>query len=204
MQPAAEPAQPVAVTPQPTPAAVVEPIAVEPAVQETVGFADDDQLRVHETVVDEPISFAPSAGAASANDTALYPGFAAEVAALRVAQDEAADAEVIDVEEPESADQQGTDTAVLVATTTELPGHRIVTVVGPVIGVAVRRHADLSVGSDAAQLLTETRQDALSRLSAAASAAGATGVIGLEFKEGSFADLLEIAVYGTGVIAERE
>ena len=203
MQPAAEPAQPVAVTPQPTPAAVVEPIAVEPAVQETVGFADDDQLRVHETVVDEPISFAPSAGAASANDTALYPGFAAEVAALRVAQDEAADAEVVDVEEAGSADQQDA-VAVLVATTTELPGHRILTVVGPVVGVAVRRHADLSVGSDAAQLLTETRQDALSRLSAAASAAGATGVIGLEFKEGSFADLLEIAVYGTGVIAERE
>ena len=203
MQPAAEPAQPVAVTPQPIPAAVVEPIAVEPAVQETVGFADDDQLRVHETVVDEPISFAPSAGAASANDTALYPGFAAEVAALRVAQDEAADAEVVDVEEAGSADQQDA-VAVLVATTTELPGHRILTVVGPVVGVAVRRHADLSVGSDAAQLLTETRQDALSRLSAAASAAGATGVIGLEFKEGSFADLLEIAVYGTGVIAERE
>lgn len=167
-------AEPVLETP-------VETIAVQPAVQETVAYGvGSDQMQVSETVVDQPIAFAQSA------DTGLYPGFAAEVAALQ------------EVEEAAVATPD-----VLVVTTESLPGHRVVSVCGPVVAVAVRAHSDL-VGADAAQLLTATRAEALGRLAQAASDIGASAVIGVQINSAAIADLTEVAAYGTGVVTERE
>ncbi len=93
-----------------------------------------------------------------------------------------------------------------VVTMDEVPGREIADVVGEVIGVVARTRelrADLRGGNPVdgyVTMLTESRQDAVSRLVEMAEAAGADAVVGLRFDCSEITQSLsEVAVYGTAV-----
>lgn len=104
---------------------------------------------------------------------------------------------------------------VLVATSSEIPGYRIVTVAGEVCGLTVRTHNAISSagasfrttwGGEAqgyTQLLLDSRREAVNRLKAEAAAVGANAVVAMRYDSGEIADLLnEVAAYGTAVTVE--
>ena len=233
-QPVVEPAPAVAVAPEPVAVqpAVVEPVAAEvitpqPAIQETVGYAAGGPA-VTETVVDQSLGYqavAPEPVVPTVSEPAvadpLYSGFAAEVAGLaeatpvevapvQVAPVEVAPAEVASVEVADVAAAGGD---VVVVTTETLPGLQVASILGPVMGVAVRPHAELSdVGgfggfgpADQAGLLHSTRSEALARLSQAAAEAGATAVVGVRIDSSDVAGTFtEVVAYGTAVVTAPE
>ena len=93
-----------------------------------------------------------------------------------------------------------------VVTMDELVGHEITEVLGEVIGVVARTRElrpDLRVGNPLdgyATMLTESRQDAVSRLVEMAVSAGADAVVGLRFDCSEITQSLsEVAAYGTAV-----
>ncbi len=210
VQAAPEPvvAQPAVVEP-----AVVEPVAAEvitpqPAIQETVGYTAAGPA-VTETVVDQSSGYqavaaepvVPTVSEPAVADP-LYSGFAAEVAGLSVAAPE---------EVTEVAVAAGGD--VVVVTTETLPGLQVRSIIGPVMGVAVRPHAELSDVSgfggfgpaDQAGLLHSTRSDALTRLTQAAAEAGATAVVGVRIDSSDVAGTFtEVVAYGTAVVTAPE
>lgn len=210
-QPVAEPAPVAEVAPEPVVVqpAVVEPVAAEvitpqPAIQETVGYTAAGPA-VTETVVDQSLGYqavAPEPVVPTVSEPAvadpLYSGFAAEVAGLS----DAAPVEVTDVAVAAGGD-------VVVVTTETLPGLQVTSIIGPVMGVAVRPHAELSdVGgfggfgpADQAGLLHSTRSDALARLSQAAAEVGATAVVGVRIDSSDVAGTFtEVVAYGTAVV----
>ena len=103
----------------------------------------------------------------------------------------------------------------LLTTTHEVPGKRIVKVLGLVKGNTVRsRHVGRDIMAymrnlvggevtDYTKMLAETREQALDRLVAQAGANGANAVVGLRFCTSEVMEgAAELLVYGTAVVIE--
>lgn len=93
-----------------------------------------------------------------------------------------------------------------VLTMESVPGREIATVVGAVVGVVARSRElrpdlrQVGVIEGYTTMLTDSRQDALSRLVATAKEAGADAVVGLRFDCSEITQSLsEIVAYGTAV-----
>ncbi len=96
--------------------------------------------------------------------------------------------------------------ALPVVTLDHIPGREIVEVIGAAVGVVARSRElrpDLRGGAvieGYATMLSDSRQDALSRLVATAQEAGADAVVGLRFDCSEITQSLsEVAAYGTAV-----
>ena len=105
----------------------------------------------------------------------------------------------------------------LVVTTQEIPGKRIVEVVGLVKGNTIRaRHLgrDIVAGlknmvggeiSDYTKMIAECREEALDRMIAQAKANGANAVVGMRFTTCEMMEhAAELLAYGTGVVVEDD
>jgi len=105
----------------------------------------------------------------------------------------------------------------LVVTTHDIPGQRIVKVVGLVKGNTIRaRHLgrDIIAGlknmvggeiSDYTKMIAECREEALDRMIAQAKANGANAVIGMRFATCEMMDhAAELLAYGTAVVIEDD
>ena len=105
----------------------------------------------------------------------------------------------------------------LVVTTQNIPGKRIVKVVGLVKGNTIRaRHLgrDIVAGlknmvggeiSDYTKMIAECREEALDRMMAQAEANGANAVVGMRFTTCEMMEhAAELLAYGTGVVVEDE
>jgi len=105
---------------------------------------------------------------------------------------------------------------ILVATTNELPGYRVVAVHGEVFGITVRaRNAFSNMGAGFrtmfggevkgyTKLLSDSRLEAVERLRFAAHQVGGNAVLAMRFDTGEIADMMnEVAAYGTAVTVER-
>jgi uncharacterized protein YbjQ (UPF0145 family) len=104
----------------------------------------------------------------------------------------------------------------LVSTMNDLPGHEVVAVHGEVFGLVVRaRNVFSNVGAALrtifggeargyTQLLSDSREQALQRLRAAARAKGANAVLAMRFDCNEIANLMsEVAAYGTAVTVRK-
>jgi uncharacterized protein YbjQ (UPF0145 family) len=104
---------------------------------------------------------------------------------------------------------------VIVATTENLPGHRVTRVIGQVFGLTVRTRglggniaaAFRSVaGGEVAsytKLLEDTRRQAIDRLVETATAAGANAVVMMRFDSSEIGTTMSVVVaYGTAVVVE--
>ena len=105
----------------------------------------------------------------------------------------------------------------LVVTTHEIPGQRIVKVVGLVKGNTIRaRHLgrDIIAGlknmvggeiTDYTKMIAECREEALDRMLAQAKANGANAVVGMRFATCEMMDhAAELLAYGTAVVIEDD
>ena len=105
----------------------------------------------------------------------------------------------------------------LVVTTQEIPGKRIVKVVGLVKGNTIRaRHLgrDIVAGlknmvggeiTDYTKMIAECREEALDRMTAQAKANGANAVVGMRFTTCEMMEhAAELLAYGTGVVVEDD
>ena len=103
----------------------------------------------------------------------------------------------------------------IIATTENLPGHRVTRVIGQVFGLTVRTRglggniaaAFRSVaGGEVAsytKLLEDTRRQAIDRLVETATAAGANAVVMMRFDSSEIgATMSEVVAYGTAVVVE--
>jgi uncharacterized protein YbjQ (UPF0145 family) len=106
---------------------------------------------------------------------------------------------------------------VLITTTPTVAGYRIAAVYGEVFGVIVRSRGlagNLMAGlrslgggeiNEYTQLLEQTRNDAMARMSERAVAMGANAVVSMRFDSSAIGDIMsEIVAYGTavGIVAE--
>ena len=189
-------------TPEPTPAPAPEP-APQPVAPEPVAPAEPIAF---EAVVAEPIAFeaSPLDSSTTTGAQELYPGFAAEVAALEVVEEPEPAAAV---EAPATA--PGDPSAVVVVAGDTCPGHRIVAAVGTAVGVAVVSQADLvgqfpATAADPAATLARARRGVLSELAADAASMGASAVVGVTVEIRPWGDLTEFSAHGTAVVTERE
>ncbi|HWV01751.1 MAG TPA: heavy metal-binding domain-containing protein [Devosia sp.] len=104
----------------------------------------------------------------------------------------------------------------IVATTNDLPGHRIVRVIGLVRGITVRSRSVLGTLGGALQsivggnltlftTLAETsRQEALDLMIEHATAQGANAVIAMRYDSNEITDgVTEMLAYGTAVVVEE-
>jgi uncharacterized protein YbjQ (UPF0145 family) len=105
---------------------------------------------------------------------------------------------------------------VLIVTTNEVPGYRIVQVHGDVFGLIVRARNYFSnlgasfrtlAGGEVAgytKLLTDSRNQARERMWREARARGANAVVAMRFDCNEIGDIMsEVAAYGTAVTVER-
>ncbi|HEV7465875.1 MAG TPA: heavy metal-binding domain-containing protein [Candidatus Dormibacteraeota bacterium] len=103
----------------------------------------------------------------------------------------------------------------IIATTENLPGHRVTRVIGQVFGLTVRTRglggniaaAFRSVaGGEVAsytRLLEDTRRQAIDRLVESATAAGANAVVMMRFDSSEIGTTMsEVVAYGTAVVVE--
>jgi len=106
---------------------------------------------------------------------------------------------------------------VLMTTTNDVPGYRVDQVFGEVFGLTVRsRHVGSQMGAAFKSLaggelkgmtknLEESRQEALSRLTAAAEALGANGILAMRFDTTDMGGTwTEICAYGTACRLTQE
>jgi uncharacterized protein YbjQ (UPF0145 family) len=108
---------------------------------------------------------------------------------------------------------------ILVTTTNDVPAARIVRVLGPVYGTAVRSRSIVGNvlgglravfgGSQAgyAQMVSQTRDEALAALREHAASLGANAVVAMRFDSGEFDSgqgqaMNEVTAYGTAVVIE--
>lgn len=111
--------------------------------------------------------------------------------------------------------------SITIVTLPALPGARVVRVIGPVYGTAVRSRTAAGNwfgglravfgGSQTGyrKLIAATRDEALADLAARAAAAGANAVLGMRFDSGEFdagrrQAMNEVTAYGTAVVVEHE
>ncbi|HEY0408907.1 MAG TPA: heavy metal-binding domain-containing protein [Candidatus Dormibacteraeota bacterium] len=103
----------------------------------------------------------------------------------------------------------------IIATTENLPGHRVTRVIGQVFGLTVRTRglggniaaAFRSVaGGEVAsytKLLEDTRRQAIDRLVETATAAGANAVVMMRFDSSEIGTTMsEVVAYGTAVVVD--
>lgn len=103
----------------------------------------------------------------------------------------------------------------LVSTMNDVPGHRVVRVLGEVSGLTVRsRHIGVQIGAALKSLiggelqgitlqLAQTREQAIARLVENAEAMGANAVIAMRFDSNEIAGMYqEILAYGTACVIE--
>ena len=103
----------------------------------------------------------------------------------------------------------------LVSTMNDVPGHRVVAVIGEVSGLSVRaRNVGVQIGAalkslvggelaGITQQLAETRQEALDRMIATAQTAGANAIIAMRFDSNEIGGLYqEVLAYGTACVIE--
>ena len=186
--------------------AVSEPVAADPA--SAPAMLGEFSLAESQ----EPAAAEPAAGAAEGFDVAAA-GFATaaeepavqpDVAAAAAAGGLAAAAEEAlgvgtgtfgGVVEPAAAAAG----ELVVATAEELAGHRISRILGVVVGVSVR-----ALGATADHTsLAASRDEAVTQLRSAASAAGGNAVVAMRFDSAANADgSTEVIAYGTAVVAD--
>tara|TARA_B100000586_G_C19890087_1_gene334591 strand:+ start:88 stop:423 length:336 start_codon:yes stop_codon:yes gene_type:complete len=107
------------------------------------------------------------------------------------------------------------EATILVVTSPEIPGKRIVRTLGLVAGNTIRaRHIgkDIMAGlrnvvggevTEYAKLLAESREQALDRMIAKAEALGANAVVGMQFQTSVImGGAAEMMAYGTAVVVE--
>jgi uncharacterized protein YbjQ (UPF0145 family) len=107
------------------------------------------------------------------------------------------------------------EATILVVTSLEIPGKRIVRTLGLVAGNTIRaRHIgkDIMAGlrnvvggevTEYAKLLAESREQALDRMIAKAEALGANAVVGMQFQTSVImGGAAEMMAYGTAVVVE--
>jgi len=113
--------------------------------------------------------------------------------------------------------EQARDTQpVLIVTTNEIPGYRIIQVHGDVFGLIVRARNYFSnlgaqfrtlAGGEVAgytKLLTDSRNEARERMWREARARGANAIVAMRFDCNEIGDIMsEVAAYGTAVTVER-
>jgi uncharacterized protein YbjQ (UPF0145 family) len=105
----------------------------------------------------------------------------------------------------------------IVVTTNDLPGHRIVRVVGLVRGITVRSRSVIGtiggalqslVGGNVTlftQLAETSRQEALDLMVEHAGQMGANAVVGMRYDSNDIADgITEMLAYGTAVVVEEQ
>ena len=105
---------------------------------------------------------------------------------------------------------------IIVVTTNDLPGYRVVETYGEVFGLIVRsRNLFSNIGASFrtvfggevkgyTTLLSDSREHALARLRAAANEKGANAVLTMRFDSGDIGGVMnEVAAYGTAVKVER-
>jgi uncharacterized protein YbjQ (UPF0145 family) len=103
----------------------------------------------------------------------------------------------------------------LIVTMNDLPGYKITRVLGEVNGLTVRtRNVGAKIGASFQAIgggelkgltkqLTESRQEALARLTEAASALGANAVLAVRYDSNELAGTFqEILAYGTAAVVE--
>jgi uncharacterized protein YbjQ (UPF0145 family) len=105
---------------------------------------------------------------------------------------------------------------IMIVTTNEVPGYRVVEVYGEVFGLIVRsRNLFSNMGASFrtifggevggyTKLLSESRQQAVARLRSAAAERGANAVLAMRFDTGDIGGVMnEVAAYGTAVKLEK-
>jgi uncharacterized protein YbjQ (UPF0145 family) len=105
---------------------------------------------------------------------------------------------------------------ILISTINDVPGYEITAVYGEVYGLIVRaRNAFSNIGASVrtvvggeakgyTKLLSDSRDQAIERISQAARARGANAVIAMRFDCNEIGDIMsEVAAYGTAVTVER-
>jgi uncharacterized protein YbjQ (UPF0145 family) len=108
------------------------------------------------------------------------------------------------------------ESEILVATTNDVPGYKVVETYGEVFGLVVRsRNLFSNMGANFrtvfggevggyTKLLSKTRQDAIDRLRAAAAEKGANAVLAMRFDTSEIGQIMsEVAAYGTAVRLEK-
>jgi len=100
---------------------------------------------------------------------------------------------------------------VLVTTTESLPGYRLSSVLGEVLGViacsrnpfsAGLRSPDGGSGTEMSQILIQTRGRAIAQMIQAAESRGANAIIGMRFDHRDItSQWIELCAYGTAVMA---
>src|SRR5688572_28138690 len=108
---------------------------------------------------------------------------------------------------------QNQSSGVLVVTTNDVPGFKVISVIGEVFGLTVRsRHVGSQIGASLKSLiggelrgltktLVETRNQAMQRLVEQARARGANAVLAFRFDVTETADVgTEVCAYGTAVL----
>ena len=106
---------------------------------------------------------------------------------------------------------------VVVVTTNDLPGYEVVEVYGEVFGLIVRsRNVFSNVGASLrtvfggevkgyTKLLSDSREQALTRLRDEARAHGANAVLAMRFDSGDIGGVMnEVAAYGTAVRVQKK
>ena len=85
----------------------------------------------------------------------------------------------------------------MIVTTPTIAGYRIVETKGEVFGIVVRRMTEY------AEMLEESRQDAINRMVAKAQRLGANAIVSMRFDSteiGAITPIPEIVAYGTAVV----
>ncbi|WP_025847808.1 heavy metal-binding domain-containing protein [Brevibacillus agri] len=103
----------------------------------------------------------------------------------------------------------------LVVTTENIPGYRIVEVKGTTLGLIVRARGiggDIMAGlrsvvggeiKEYTVLLEDARKQALDRMIKNANAMGANAIVMFRFDSGSMGNMGEVVAYGTAVVVEQ-
>jgi uncharacterized protein YbjQ (UPF0145 family) len=105
---------------------------------------------------------------------------------------------------------------ILISTMNDIPGYEVTAVYGEVYGLVVRARNVFSnvgasfrtiVGGEAkgyTKLLSDSRDEAVARLTEAARAKGANAVLAMRFDCNEIGDIMsEVAAYGTAVTIQR-
>ena len=179
--------------------AVAEPSAADPASAPSMmsGFSLAESQEPAAGAA-EGFDVAAAGFATAAEEPAVQPDVAAAAAAggLAAAAEEALGVgagTLSGVAEPAAAGE------LVVATAEELAGYRISRILGVVVGVSVR-----ALGATADHTsLAASRDEAVTQLRSAASAAGGNAVVAMRFDSAANADgSTEVIAYGTAVVAD--
>ncbi|SFS47514.1 heavy metal-binding domain-containing protein [Marininema halotolerans] len=104
----------------------------------------------------------------------------------------------------------------LVVTTENIPGYRVVEVKGNAFGLIVRARGiggDIMAGlrslvggeiKEYTSLLEDARRQAIDRMIKNANAMGANAIVMFRFDSGSMGNMGEVVAYGTAVVVEKE